>query len=320
MVISLNKDKKVRHIIKSQQFEVGFLQSLFHRVAQIKKQFENGAGRVILRQRLSNKLLINLFYEASTRTRLSFAAAAYHLGMNVMGTENAREFSSAIKGETLEDSIKVLCHYCPDAIVIRHHEEGSVAKAAEISNVSIINAGDGKGQHPTQALLDLYTVWERLKTLNNLKILVGGDLAYGRTVRSLVYLLSKFQGTEFIFCAPEVLRMQPDIKDHLDEHSIPYVEVFENISKVIPLADVVYWTRIQKERIEANLDLDQITKEFTIDMNTMALMKPFSILMHPLPRVHEITTDVDSDIRAAYFEQAGNGMYVRMALLEWILT
>jgi aspartate carbamoyltransferase catalytic subunit len=265
--------------------------------------------------------MFNIFYEPSTRTRISFASAANHLGMQVISTENAREFSSAIKGETLEDTIKVLCHYYPDVIVLRHHEEGSVARAAEISTVPLINAGDGKGQHPTQALLDLYTIWERLKTLNNLKVLVGGDLAHGRTVRSLVYLLSKFKGTEFIFCSPEILKMQEDIKEHLNEHNIPYVEIFDSLDKVIPIADVVYWTRTQMERLGSlELDKEQIKKDFTIDKNTLALMKPFSVLMHPLPRVDEITVDVDKDVRAAYFEQAGNGMFVRMALLEWVLS
>jgi len=319
MVMVISSDKELKHIIKPQQFSVEFIQKLLNRTAQIKKQFKSSAGRLILRQRLSNKLLFNIFYEASTRTRFSFASAAHHLGMNVIGTENAREFSSAIKGETLEDSIKVLCYYCPDAIVLRHHEDDSADRAAKVSNVPIINAGSGKSFHPSQALLDIFTIWERLKTLNNLKVLVGGDLAYGRTARSLVYLLSKFEGNEFIFCAPEILKMQPDIKEHLDEHNIPYVEIFEDINKVMPFADVVYWTRIQKERIEADLDLDKVIADFTIDTNTLSIMKPYSILMHPLPRVHEISVDVDKDIRAAYFEQAGNGMYVRMALLEWIL-
>ena len=311
----------MKHILKSQQFNLKLLHKLLTRAKQIKQQFKNPAGRIVLRQKLANKLMFNVFYEPSTRTRISFASAANHLGMNVVGTENAREFSSAIKGETLEDSIKVLCHYYPDVIVLRHFEEGSVAKAAEISTAPIINAGDGKGQHPTQALLDLYTIWERFNRLNGLKVLVGGDLAHGRTVRSLVYLLSKFKGTEFIFCSPEILRMQEDIKEHLEEKSVPYIEVFDDLQKVIPVADVIYWTRTQLERIDESLGLDveEIKQKFTIKTDELALMKPFSILMHPLPRVDEITVDVDNDVRAAYFEQAGNGMFVRMALLEWVL-
>jgi len=311
----------LKHIIKSQQFSPEEIQKLFLRTAQMQQQFINPVGRTVLRQSfLTNKLLFNIFYEPSTRTRFSFAAAANHLGMQVVDTEAANHFSSVTKGETLEDTIKVLCQYYPDAIVLRHDQTGAAERAAAVSNCPIINAGDGKGQHPTQALLDLYTVWKRLKTLNGLTILVGGDLAHGRTVRSLVYLFSKFQGTQFIFCSPEQLRMLPDIKEHLEENNIVYTEVFENANKVLPLADVVYWTRVQAERIEdPNLDPEELRKQFVINTESMAFMKPYSVLMHPLPRVGEITTDCDRDVRAAYFEQAGNGMFVRMALLENIL-
>jgi len=311
----------LKHIIKSQQFEPEDIQKLFIRTAQIQQQFHNPAGRIVLRQSsLVNKLLFNIFYEPSTRTRFSFAAAANHLGMQVADTENATQFSSVTKGETLEDTIKVLCQYYPDVIVLRHNEEGAAERAAAISTVPIINAGDGRGQHPTQALLDLYTVWRRLKTLNGLTILVGGDLTNGRTVRSLVYLFSKFRGTKFIFCSPKQLRMLPDLKQHLDEQNIPYTEVFSDANKLLPLADVVYWTRVQVERIEdPNLDAEKLRKQFVIDAESMACMKPYSVLMHPLPRVNEITTDCDTDVRSAYFEQAGNGMFVRMALLEHIL-
>lgn len=312
----------IKHIIKSQQFDPEDIQKLFIRTSHMQQQFSNPAGRVVLRQSsLSNKLLFNIFYEPSTRTRFSFAAAANHLGMQVVDTESATHFSSVTKGETLEDTIKVLCQYYPDVIVLRHNKKGAAERAAAVSNCPIINAGDGKGQHPTQALLDLYTIWRRLKTLNNLTILVGGDLANGRTVRSLVYLFAKFRGTKFIFCSPEQLRMLPDLKQHLDEQGISYTEVFENANKVLPLADIVYWTRVQAERIEgcSKAYIDELRKQFVIDTDSMACMKPYSVLMHPLPRVSEITTDCDKDVRSAYFEQAGNGMFVRMALLENIL-
>jgi aspartate carbamoyltransferase catalytic subunit len=314
------RPKKFKHIIKSQQFTPEILTELFYRVSNIHTQFKNPAGRVVLRRSLADKLLFNIFYEPSTRTRLSFASAARHLGMHVEGTEAANHFSSAIKGETLEDTIRVLCSYYPDVIVLRHHTEGSVEKASELSTVPIINAGDGTGQHPTQALLDIYTIHNRLKTLSGLTILVGGDLAHGRTVRSLVYLLSKYQGNNFIFCSPETLKMFPDIKNHLAENSIPYLEIFNDLSRVIGLADVVYWTRIQKERItDETVDIDEVMKQFVIDLPIMSLMKPYSVLMHPLPRNLEISTDVDTDVRAAYFEQAENGLYIRMALLEMLL-
>jgi aspartate carbamoyltransferase catalytic subunit len=313
------RPKKLKHIIKSQQFTPDVLTELFYRVSNIHTQFKNPAGRVVLKRKLADKLLFNIFYEPSTRTRLSFASAAHHMGMRVVGTEAANQFSSAIKGETLEDTIRVLCSYHPDAIVLRHHTEGSVEKASELSTVPIINAGDGTGQHPTQALLDVYTIHNRLKTLNGLTILVGGDLAHGRTVRSLVYLLSKYPENNFIFCSPETLKMFPDIKNHLAENSVPYLEIFNDLSRVIGLADVVYRTRIQKERIEDHTNIDEIMKQFIIDLPMMSLMKPYSVLMHPLPRNLEISTAVDTDIRAAYFEQAENGLYVRMALLEMLL-
>jgi len=313
------RSKTINHIIKSQQFTPESLQKLFYDVSNIQTQFKNPAGRVVLKRKLAGKLLFNIFYEPSTRTRLSFAAAAHHMGMQVIGTEAANQFSSAIKGETLEDTIRVLCSYHPDAIVLRHHMEGSTERASLISTVPIINAGDGAGQHPTQALLDVYTIHNRLKTLNNLTVLVGGDLRHGRTVRSLVYLLSKFKGTNFIFCSPETLKMLPDIKDHLAENHIPYLEIFTDLSKVISLADVVYWTRIQKERIEDHSNIDELMNQFVIDSSLMSLMKPYSVLMHPLPRNIEIPIEVDSDIRSVYFEQAENGLYVRMALLEMLL-
>ena len=311
----------MKHVIKSQQFDPHSIQKLFLRTAQMQQGFANSAGKIVLRKSsLAGKLLFNIFYEPSTRTRFSFAAAAHHLGMHVADTEAANHFSSVTKGETLEDTIKVLCSYHPDVIVLRHNEEGAAERAASVSSVPIINAGDGKGQHPTQALLDLYTVWKRLKTLNGLTILVGGDLAHGRTVRSLVYLFSKFGGNQFIFCSPEQLKMLPDIKQHLEDNNITYTEVFEDLNNVLPMADVVYWTRVQTERIDnSKLDPIALREQFTITPDNMAHMKPYSVLMHPLPRVTEISTACDKDVRSAYFEQAGNGMFVRMALLEDIL-
>jgi aspartate carbamoyltransferase catalytic subunit len=320
MDIYSTRKNNFEHIIKSQQFSTEFLHQFFYKVSQIQQQFKNPTGQVILRQKLANKILFNLFYEPSTRTRYSFAAAAHHMGMQVIGTENAKHFSSAVKGESIEDTIKVLCGYHPDAIVLRHHEIGAAERAAAVSTVPIINAGDGAGQHPTQALLDVYTIFNRLKTLNNLTVLIGGDLANGRTTRSLVYLLAKFKGTNFVFCSPEPLKMLPDLKEHLEENEVSYIEIFDDLHKVVGAADVVYWTRIQKERItDPELDIDALIQKFVIDKQVLSLMKPYSVLMHPLPRNREISVEVDDDIRAAYFEQASNGMYVRMALLESLL-
>lgn len=303
-----------RHIIYSQQFGHVFLEKLFLRTQQIQQQFQNPAGRVVLRQRLADKIMFSIFYEPSTRTRLSFSAAAAHLGMQVISTENAALFSSAIKGESLEDTIKVLNGYYPDVIVLRHNIEGAAERAASVSECPIINAGDGSGQHPTQALLDLYTIWDRLKRLRDLNVVVGGDLAHGRTVRSLVYLLSKFPNISFTFCSPDNLRMLDDIKNHLEELKVPYTET-DKLKPHLGDADVIYWTRLQKERMEESLEVED---SFKLNKSHLELMKPFSIILHPLPRNEEIATEVDSDLRAAYFNQSENGMFVRMALLEWI--
>src|SRR4051812_47294546 len=183
---------ELRHVLKSQQFDRPLLEELFRRADQLDKDHSKESS-------LSGKLLFNVFYEPSTRTRMSFAAAAARLGMQVVGTENAKEFSSAAKGETLEDSVRVFCAYQPEAIVLRHFETGAAEAAAKVSTVPIINAGDGAGQHPTQALLDVYTVYSELGGIDGKTILVGGDLAHGRTARSFVYLLAKFDDIRLIF-------------------------------------------------------------------------------------------------------------------------
>jgi len=193
------------HVIESQQFSPEILFRLFNRADELRDYCEKC---------LQDKIMASLFYEPSTRTRFSFESAMLRLGGKVIGTENAKEFSSAVKGESLEDSIRVLSNYC-DCIVIRHSEEGSAKKASEVSKVPVINAGDGKGQHPTQALLDVYTIYREFERLDNLKIAMVGDLSSGRTVRSLCYLLGKFKGIEIIFVSPGHLKMKEDIKEYL---------------------------------------------------------------------------------------------------------
>src|SRR5579859_78977 len=278
----------------------------------MKREPENFAGR------LKCKVMAALFYDPSTRTRLSFEAAMLRLGGSTMGTDNAREFSSAAKGETLEDTIRIVNGYA-DVIVLRHYEEGAAKRAAGVSAVPVINAGDGPGQHPTQALLDLYTIREELGRIDGLNVAMVGDLANGRTVRSLTYLLSKFQGIKISFVAPPQVAMRDDLKAHLDENHIHWVET-ENLDAVLPEADVVYQTRIQKERF-TDLEAYQAVKGiYRIDTRALGLMKKESIVMHPLPRVDEIATEVDSDPRAAYFRQARNGLQVRMALLDRVLA
>ena len=239
------------------------------------------------------------------------------LGGDTMGTDNAREFSSAAKGETLEDTIRIVSGYA-DVIVLRHNEEGAARRAAAVSSVPVINAGDGPGQHPTQALLDLYTIRDELGHIDGIRIAMVGDLANGRTVRSLTYLLSKFRDIRICFVAPPQVAMRQDIKDHLDEHHVPWVET-EDLDAVLPQVDVIYQTRIQKERFSDESSYLALKGVYRIDTSTLARMRKEAIVMHPLPRVDEIAPEVDADPRAAYFRQARNGLYIRMALLDKLL-
>ena len=268
--------------------------------------------------RLAGQVMAALFYEPSTRTRLSFEAAMLRLGGATMGTDNAREFSSAAKGETLEDTIRIVSGYA-DVIVIRHNEEGAARRAAAVSSVPVINAGDGPGQHPTQALLDLYTIRDELGRVDGVSVAMVGDLANGRTVRSLTYLLSKFKEVNVWFVAPPQVAMRDDLKAHLDEHHIPWVET-QDLDSVLPNVDVVYMTRIQKERFSDADTYNAVKGVYRIDKAAMSAMRKYAILMHPLPRVDEIAPEVDTDDRSAYFRQALNGLHVRMALLDRLLA
>lgn len=319
----------MRHVIYSENFNKQFLQRIFDRTDQIQTQFKTPAGsysssgRKYLREKFQDSLLFNIFYEPSTRTRISFSAAAHHWGMSVVETENAAEFSSAVKGESLEDSIRVLCEYHPSVIVLRHSQDGAAERAARVSSVPIINAGDGKWQHPTQALLDVYTIRQKLGRLDNLTIVIGGDLAYSRTARSLIHLMLQFPGNQFILVSPPELSVLADLKQTFASTKTPHTEVQDNsdasIKEALAAADVVYWTRLQKERIPVQT-LDSLQNSFTITHDHLDIMKRDAILMHPLPRNEEISKLVDSDPRAVYFQQPGNGMFVRMALLEWVIN
>jgi aspartate carbamoyltransferase catalytic subunit len=267
---------------------------------------------------LSGRIMATLFYEPSTRTRLSFEAAMLRLGGGVIGTESAGHFSSVAKGETLEDTIRIVGGYC-DVIVLRHAEVGASRRAAQVSQVPVINAGDGPGQHPTQALLDLYTIAKERGSVDGLRIAMVGDLANGRTVRSLSYLLSKFDGVEITYVAPPAVGMGRDIKAHLDEKGTLYRET-EDLDAVLPEVDVVYQTRVQKERFANRMDeYRRVSGVYVMDREALARMRPDAILMHPLPRVGEISEEVDADPRAAYFRQARNGLFIRMALLRMVL-
>ncbi|MBI5326472.1 MAG: aspartate carbamoyltransferase [Ignavibacteriae bacterium] len=300
---------KLKHIVESQQFTVPLILELFERTDLMKKIVARGGTKDY-----EKKIMASLFYKPSTRTRFSFEAAVYRLGGRVLSTEQAKEFSSEVKGEMLEDTIQIVSNYC-DAIVLRHSEEGGAKRAAAVSPVPIINAGDGSGgQHPTQGLLDLYTIYNECHALDGLSVAIIGALDQGRTARSLAYLLSKFERIKLYFIAPDELQIKPDILEHLDEKGVSY-QISSKTDDIINKVDVVYQTRIDKERLKKK-DID-LTK-YNIDTNVLKKMKYNSIIMHPLPRSVEINPAVDGDPRAAYFRQARNGLYVRMALLTML--
>lgn len=304
---------KLFHVIEAQQFDRPLLSELFAVTKEMEEVVSRYGSNI-----LSRRLMASLFYEPSTRTRLSFESAMMRLGGQVVTTESAREFSSAAKGETLEDTIRIVEGYS-DVIVIRHYESGSARRAAEVASVPIINAGDGPGQHPTQALLDVYTIQKEIGRLDNFKIAMVGDLANGRTVRSLAYLLSKYDGVKIFFVAPRVVRMKDDIKAHLDEHGIEWEEA-DDLIAVARDVDVVYQTRIQRERFGDRIeDYEQARGKYVIDQTVMEALLESSVVLHPLPRVDEIVPEVDGDPRSAYFRQAHNGLYIRMALLQMVL-
>jgi aspartate carbamoyltransferase catalytic subunit len=300
---------KLQHVIESQQFSVPNLLELFARTRQMEKVVQRGGTRDY-----EDKVMATLFYRPSTRTRFSFESAMYRLGGRVLSTESAKAFSSAVEGEQLEDTIRIIATYC-DVIVLRHNEEGGAKRAAAVSPVPIINAGDGAGgQHPTQALLDLYTIYDECKTLDGLSVALIGALDTGRTARSLAYLLSKFERVKLYFLAPPEMQVQPDIVEHLREHNVWY-QLASNPEEVLPNVDVVYQTRIDRERLQRK---DVEPTQYNIDAEMLQMLKPNAILMHPLPRSVEIDPAVDRDPRAAYFRQARNGLFVRMALLTML--
>jgi len=305
---------KLHHVIEAQQFDLPMINHLFEVSTEMETLVARGGT-----DEYRSQLMATLFYEPSTRTRFSFEAAMHRLGGRVISTENAAEFSSVAKGETLEDTIRIMNGYV-DVIVLRHSEVGTSKRAAAVSRVPIINAGDGVGQHPTQALLDLYTIHKEIGSIDGLKIAMVGDLAQGRTVRSLAYLLSKFNDIKMYFVAPPLLKMKEDILEHLQEHGSWFTEE-TTLDHVLPEVDVVYQTRVQKERFGDRIaDYESCRGIYVIDQNSLRFIKPNAIIMHPLPRLEEISMEVDQDRRAAYFRQAQNGLFVRMALLTVLLS
>jgi len=295
----------LKHVIESQQFTVPLLMELFDRSRLMERIVARGGTLDY-----QNRILASLFYQPSTRTRFSFEAAMHRLGGRVLSTEHARAFSSEIEAEQVEDSIRIIGSYC-DVIVIRHHEPGGAARAAKVSPVPIINAGDG-GQHPTQALLELYTIY-RERPLDGLSVAFIGELDRGRTARSLTYLLAKFERVKLYFVSPPEMQMRSDILQYLDRHGVRF-ELESDIDRVLGEVDVIYQTRILPERLPR-----LGTHRYAINSSVLQRMKPDAMIMHPLPRTVELDKSVDDDPRALYFRQAANGLYVRMALLTMML-
>ncbi|OGZ00038.1 MAG: aspartate carbamoyltransferase [Candidatus Liptonbacteria bacterium RIFCSPLOWO2_01_FULL_45_15] len=298
----------MKHIIESQQFDRKTIESIFRTADNLSKSKN---------LQLRGKIMASLFYEPSTRTRFSFESAMLKLGGGVITTENAGEFSSAAKGETLEDSIRVINQYA-DVIVLRHPEKGASARAAAVSDIPVLNAGDGSGQHPTQALLDIYTIKKEIGRIDGVSIAFVGDLKHGRTVRSLSYLLGKYKNVRVFFISPKGLRIGDDIKEYISKQKISYEET-ETWDKALPRVDVLYQTRIQEERFKNPSEYKKYKGAYVLTMKEVNKMKNGAIVMHPLPRVDEIATEVDRSEKAVYFKQAKYGLLIRMALLKEIL-
>ena len=268
------------------------------------------------RNLLQGKVAATLFFEPSTRTRLSFETAVNRLGGKVIGFSDAATTSSS-KGETLKDTIMMVNNYV-DLIIMRHHLEGAARYASEVSRVPIINAGDGANQHPSQTMLDLYSIYKTQGRLDNLTITMVGDLKYGRTVHSLIMAMRHFNPT-FHFIAPEELSMPEELKAYCREQGIKYEEQTEFNEEVIAKADIIYMTRVQKERFFNEEDYLRLKDSYILTPQKLESAKEDLCILHPLPRVNEIETTIDSDPRACYFRQAKYGKYIRMALILKLL-
>ncbi|HEX9977045.1 MAG TPA: aspartate carbamoyltransferase [Acidimicrobiia bacterium] len=300
-----------RDIVSVRQFTTEDLDYVF----EVAHEMQSMVARVGTFDLLKGKILANLFYEPSTRTSSSFTAAMERLGGSVIPI-NEVKYSSVAKGESLPDTVRTLERYA-DVIVLRHPEVGASALAARYAVKPVINAGDGTGEHPTQALLDLFTIREELGVVDGITVTMVGDLRYGRTVHSLARLLSLFK-VQLNFVSPEILRMPAEIIDELGESATP-TSVLDSLESVIGDTDALYVTRVQQERFDNEADYEAVKGAFVITPATLAAAKERMIVMHPLPRVTEIAMEVDDDPRAAYFRQMEYGMYVRMALLAMVL-
>jgi len=281
------------------------------KILKLAAEFEKNPVQDILH----GKVVATLFFEPSTRTRLSFESAVNKLGGKILGFTDSST-SSVTKGETLNDTIRTVNNYV-DLIVMRHPIEGSARYASEISTVPVINAGDGANQHPTQTLLDLYSILKTQGKLDNLNICIVGDLKYGRTVHSLMMAMSRWN-TSFNFVAPEELKMPEEYKLYLDNLGLKFHETTD-LSQVIDKADIIYMTRVQKERFSDPMEYEKVKNAYVLHDHMLTDTKPGMKILHPLPRVNEINPDVDSNAKAYYFEQALNGVFTRQAIICTLL-
>ena len=279
---------------------------------EMAQEFEKYPNRELLK----GKVVATLFFEPSTRTRLSFETAANRLGARVIGFSDAKA-SSVSKGETLKDTVLMVSNYA-DVIVMRHFVEGAAQYASEVAPVPIVNAGDGAHMHPSQCLLDLYSIYKTQGTLDNLNIYLVGDLKYGRTVHSLITAMRHFNPT-FHFVAPKELAMPDEYKIYCKEHGIKFVEHTEFNEDVIADADILYMTRVQKERFSDVMEYERVKNVYILKNSMLGKAKPNMKILHPLPRVNEIAYDVDDNPHAYYIQQAGNGLFAREAIFSHVL-
>ena len=301
----------MRHLLNPLDFSVEEIDSLLSLARDIEKDLPKYAHVC------DGKKLATLFYEPSTRTRLSFEAAMLNLGGSVLGFSSANS-SSAAKGESVADTIRMISCYA-DICAMRHPKEGAAFVAAQKARIPVINAGDGGHQHPTQTLTDLMTIRSKTGRLNNLTIGLCGDLKFGRTVHSLISAMARYEGIKFVLISPQELRVPDSIReDVLKANQIPFEEV-DSLDAALGSLDILYMTRVQKERFFNEEDYIRLKDCYILDRNKMKLAKENMFVLHPLPRVNEISVEVDDDPRAAYFDQAQYGVYVRMALIMTLL-
>jgi aspartate carbamoyltransferase catalytic subunit len=299
-------------VISALQFTRSDIELLIHLAEDLRRIYERGEKLDIAR----GKVMFTAFFEPSTRTRLSFQFAMVKLGGTVVDL-GPEEVTSMAKGESPEDTLRTVDSYGPDLIVVRHKEPGFAAKAAQICKAPVINAGDGYNEHPTQALLDVYTMWRVFGRVDGLRVGMMGDLKYGRTISSLSYALSNFRDIEIYFISPRDLQPREEILKVLDQRRVKY-ELYEKPDDVMEKLDVLYVTRLQKERMKPE-EYERLKGSYMITYEYLKRFKKIPIILHPLPRVWELTPDVDILPQAMYFEQAKNGLYMRMALIKVIL-